>query len=1507
MTDSVDNLRPPVLLKKNLVVRQTSQGPTVDEVAAQMLRKALKERFPERDIDPDHTLIGTPQWQWDNGTLTAMPIRFESLTQAVVRQFFTATSANYLEGEHFLTTDPQATPVLHLDIGIEAIATLLNDYAPLLFTAFGERQLDYWNSAGHKSTRWQELSDALRKALDVQTDSGWDESQCHVARAVSQFPDKQQRPTRAPEVSSIKACLIDVDTVDDKGETRHLIVGGAAVLTGRYRQRDLVMMYSVEKGYESFDTLESLGASLSDRLPDQLAGRNLKWQLFEPAGNFFDHMAWALIASQLDAIASITSAELAADHTPYAPDLTRADHPRDTGLDDAIPDWLIGASAADMERYSRSVSALGKLYKLADKNLFRIASITTFAGRRMREAILADKKSAAGLPLETLEITITNSFESGGLTLPNPNDTHTETLGEFALQNAAPYQASLRFNPPQTVPRWLNETYLTNMASQVNIGMAYPQLIKEKLINDRPQAALQAQFYIRQLQAVLPLVALENKIRRIAGFNEQGYRYVCEWLKPTPAHPQPVVIRPLTFIRSGESIGDTVDNMFIIGPRQPEAGPCVLYRPLFEQSLMQFPSAQNLLYALHQPGELRDSVLAWLPDAAISFKYAQFTFPIGLPTPWLGAELLLEPWTSVNWAGPVELGSQELSGDVFAKLFQSHAQAMAQLADRQSQSNAERRWALLRDSGWAVFNVAANFLSGPAGAAIWIWQSLTEIEHALEAHQRGDRLNEWSSVGDMLLTLGILLAHHAAVRRKAGPRPWSDIDNNVADLPQKPAVAPAKPVVTLIPTPLTDELPPAHYNSLEASGSIPRRSPAALIAYLQDAAVPAPDLTDPNVQTLRRGRASLYRLNDQLYAQVGEHWYTVIENDDQQLQIVFAGNPRKTGPLLAQFAQGQWVVDTRLRLRGGAGGQSLQNRLRTQRREKEQQRKQLETALNDFKRQEPAADAALQRALDEMLAASGPAHEQATERYLAQVETLIGDYDAALKNLEQWRQKGGSEGYLHDVLRLTTLLQKNLSLWFSLKRNAYASLTHKLVENNEIESDTALQTHIENVRQTLALSQDMVTRLRLSQSSLAALETLGSAGITAAQRLRALLPSFTEWDLKSNEIGMSHELCMRNSANAAAAPERDVVGLLIIEAATATHQHAQLLKTPTATDTIALHIERLSKLIDVYADTDQRLTDLPGEMPDKLEPTQLERIRGLINEFRQLAQDQLNALLPENVVSAPPAPPRPAVAGPSRPAIKVTKSRPREPQSAHASTTTEQPLESVLPPRPRPNRQPPLADIDIVANSLKLVDDVQAFTQQTRKDALRPNRIPADMQDLFDQRAALMERAAADAAQALARIRATGGATPPVGNIGAYLTADAQRLRIEGINLRASMLKQRQPRQAYLQWMLDNHQVQIERNVQGRIRTKKRRDYFQEYRILDVTNKHQPLWLAHFHYDSLEAPLESFTAAHLKIADAHLQQFTAERREALGTLAPIDYVLRRISDPALFFKLEPQP
>lgn len=1512
MTAHTINTDTPALLKKSQVVQQISLGPTLNEVATELLRQALKEQFPERDIDPEQTLIGTPQWRWLDGTLVAMPARFESLSRALIRQFATSATANYLEGEHFLTVNPSTTPVVHLDIAVEAIARLLNDYAPLLFVAFGEQQLAYWNRKGQHAPHWQELSASLRKTLDVQNVNGWDETQCRVARAVALNPDKPLRQSHDPTLAAIRVSLIDIDSIDSQGNSRHQVLGGAAVITGRHEERELVMMYSTENGYETFDSLDQLGASLPERIDPLPPGHNLKWQLFEPEGNFFDHMAWALITTQLDAIRSVTDDSFAAQgpDTISAVAVQESTSAQDKlallGLVDAIPDWLFGASATDLDHYSQSINALGKLYKQADKKLLRIPAVDTFAQQRMREAIIADKPAAAALALDNLAITIINSFEADGLTLPNPMDIQTETLGEYALQNSAPYQANVRFDPPQPVPDWLDEAYLTTMASNVDIGQAYPELIRENLIDSPAQAALQQDFYISQLRAELPMIALECKLRGIGGIDELGCRYIRQWLKPTPDHLHPILIRPLAFVHDANADGDPVTDMYIIAPRQPDAGPCLLYRPLFELPLLQFPSAQNLLYALHQPGELRDSVLAWLPDSDSSFKYAQYTFPIGLPSPWLSAQLLAEPWTSTDWAGPVELASKALEGDAFAALFKAHAQAMAELADRQSLSNAQRRWDLLRDSGWALFSIAANFLSGPAGAAVWVWQSLSEIEQVAQAHQRGDATAQWSAVGEMLLNLGMILAHHAASRRKTGlpAAPKGDHDRPLKHLVAAPGTA-TRPRVTLNPTPLTGELPPSHFSSLEPGGSVPTRSPSALALYLDRMTVPALDLAAPGLETLPRESASLYRKQEKSYAKVGERWFCVVEDEDQQVQIIDPLSPSKTGPLLIHNQQGQWFIDTRLRLRGG-GRNSLKSQLRAQRKVKEQQKQELGAKLDAFKRQEASSNAELKVAQLELMGTSGQVREQATQRYLGLVDKLIKDYDQALTNLEQWRLKGGTDGYFNDLQRLTIELQKNLALWFALKRAAYSTLTEKLAQDQYIDTQTSAQAHIQGVRQALALSHELIARLHTSQVTLEALDATGSAGMRTTQSLRKLLPQFNQWDLKANEIGMSHEVCLRDGASHGDDLPRNAVGLLIIEAATATHKHAALIRKPPATQPDAEHIESLSRLIDVYADTTQRLADLPGEHPDKLQEPELQRVSALIGEFKQLAQEQLNRLLPTSGESTPPTMPLPAVAGPSRPVGKVSKTRPRDPAPGQTSTAAERSLEEVLPPRPKSTPLPDMDDTDIVDNALTLNEGVEAFIDRTRKDALRPNRIPADMQDLFDLQAQRLEQSANDVAKALERLRVSSGTRLPVGDLSGNLGSAALRLRAQGISVRANLLKNRQPRQAYLQWLLDNQQVRIVRNAQGRIRTQQRRDYFQEYRILDTTHNDQPLWVAHFHYDALETPADQFSAAHLKIAEPYLQQFTPEQRQALTTLAPIDYVLRRISNPSLFLTLEPK-
>ena len=124
------------------------------------------------------------------------------------------------------------------------------------------------------------------------------------------------------------------------------------------------------------------------------------------------------------------------------------------------------------------------------------------------------------------------------------------------------------------------------------------------------------------------------------------------------------------------------------------------------------------------------------------------------------------------------------------------------------------------------------------------------------------------------------------------------------------------------------------------------------------------------------------------------------------------------------------------------------------------------------------------------------------------------------------------------------------------------------------------------------------------------------------------------------------------------------------------------------------------------------------------------------------------------------------------------------------------------------------------------------------------------------------------------------------------------------------MLKARKPRQADLQWLLDHAQVRLVCISTDRIKTQQYQDYFQEYQILDLTGHDQPLWLAHFHYPTLTTAASRFTAAHLKIAEQHLQQLPSEVSHALSTRTPWDNQLRKLSDPLLqaaFLKLKPIP
>lgn len=1498
---------PSVSFEKSELLSQISYGPTLADVASQVLKEALDTLYPELIIDPDRCMVATPHWRVDNNHVVPDSTHFETLSLALIRLNVSGLSANYIAGEHFLTTEHKARTPRHLAVDIEVIGAMLNDYSPLLFVEYQARQLAFWNQTGKKSPRWEELSDSLRKAVNVTQVKGWSADECAMARHVSVTPDKAERRGNTGDFTHLQACLIDIDVLQNE-VTSHLLIGSALVLRATYQQRQLVTMFTIGSGFESFESLQQLGTALSAHIADPLKERPLQWRLFEPDGNIFDHMAWALVASQLDTIDSLRHSGPAPASTAIR-SLATNGQPQELErletLETSIPDWLRYASATDISDYSLLVSKLGKLYQEQDLEEARqpITPITQFAFERMKDAVINGKPSdAEQLPFEKLEITVINSFTAGDLTLPNPLDSYTETLADFALENSAPYMTSLHFNDGTAVPEWLTPDLLLKMSRQVDVGKFYPEMLESKLLEDPIESGRQARFYQEQLRILLPLAALESKVKHENGIDKTGYSYIVQLMDQTTDTSRPVVICPLALTPQHRLISsqDSVANMFIIGRRDANQGPCLLYRPLFARPLMQFPSRQNLLYALHQPGELRDSVLAWLADKALSFEYSQYVFPVGLPSPWLITEQLTAPLTNLSALGSVVFGNSEITDNLFLTLFNSHAQAMVEMANRQSQSNADQRWALFRDSNWALFNVASNFLSGAVGTAVWVWQSIEAIQQAVDAHERGDGVVAWTSLGDVLLTLGIILTHHAISRRTmASGKP------NSKHLLVGETLEPVHdfPPLTLDPTPLLAQLPPDHCSSLEVAGSVPRRAPDAMSRYLNTLAVVAPDLANENLGKINEYPPHLYQLDSKTYAQVGQRWFEVSTDDDAQVTIHQPGSPTRSGPLLHAGVHGLWYLDFRLRLRGGGP----KNRLKDFKKAKEMRAHYLEDEINTFRNGEEAAKFELTQAQTAMTSASADNRQVPTAAYLEKLEERISAYEQARKNVQEWRTQSGTSGYVYDLLRITTELQKHQALWYNVKCHQYNKLAQRLISEPP---DTVknLQPFMDAIKEATDIGHQIIESLQRAHASLEDLKVLGKTGIVKALKMEKMLPKTTALDFKANEIGLSHVPAMQMTASPLMDEARDAVGEIIIKASRSAMEVARLMKKTTAHSDPKAALEELSTLDDSFSDAEQRIEELPERYPDLVNPARLSRLRALIGEFRQIVQNELDSVLLNHPhLTTPQAPPeRP---GPSRPALKVSKSRPRIQTDSDSGESEPEPeqVDTVIP----KSRQPPkptLDDMGIIEEGLDQTLEMSRFIEHTIKDASRPHRIPADMQEIFEQYALKLQDSAMNVDQAMARLRAN-GKNPPVATLSQELREASARVRKQGIETRANMYKLRKPTQGSFRWMHNNAQLKFTRNPLGRIQTKKRGDYFQEYSILDRTNKDQPLWVAHFHYKTAHSSAAQPETAHLKIADSYLETLTSEQQLALNTVQPVDGVLRRLTDLSLrdlFLALEPQ-
>ena len=370
--------------------------------------------------------------------------------------------------------------------------------------------------------------------------------------------------------------------------------------------------------------------------------------------------------------------------------------------------------------------------------------------------------------------------------------------------------------------------------------------------------------------------------------------------------------------------------MFIIEPLNLDAGPHVLYRPLYEKSLVEFTSRAALMEAIATPSELQTSVLTWLTDSARTmydnggFKephFVRFNLEDDFPVATFEKP---EPATlAVNGVGS-DLAQHLGNGQLLPYLYQINALSLVHQADRDTVSNRESRWRLFLEGANLFFNIfMLPYLRGPVMLTAWFLLLVEALARDVPALASDDAVTRELAVVDLLQNLAMVLLQVGAtsipplanpqarstplLRRTLGPRRITG-----AWPAQPPAILKDGPVF------MAGEWQKNAIEDLDFSfASANNRLTPDLRKKLGALAVPKP----PSLPLPERSGA----LAGLCLTEGGG--YALIEGAYYPVQIEAGEVSIVGGPGLQSDAHGHWSVDLKLRLSGGTPSKSGVSRL----------------------------------------------------------------------------------------------------------------------------------------------------------------------------------------------------------------------------------------------------------------------------------------------------------------------------------------------------------------------------------------------------------------------------------------------------------------------------------------------------------------------------------------------------------------------------------------------------
>jgi len=912
--------------------------PALYSVVFNALRNAILARYPSLELDLLRVKLASAH---PDGHYTYQLLMEVAIAHVLNPQLLDWHSKRELP--YYLTQNvpnilkPATLPLIDMQV----IAQIIDQLRASLFLHFQHDLADYWSAIdSHGNSRWQWLGEFLKGRMTaiVAGQSSLTETQRDMLKVVASWP---VLASRLPHSSPVTYVYFIETTLVRAGKEARLLTPD--LLLVRDKQ---VLLYSVAGETQAFDSLDSFGHAWGARMQARFEFDSITWRRNEHDGNVFEQQAGLILNQQLEDLATLTfegqdekalerRLENLTDPALLFTKAATAPTPLLQKVNDQLPAWLSQATAADRFAYHRHLQDMAQVLRLNEGRSFNegIENIHRFSRDALRKQMQADHEDFD--PDEVaLDFAVAAGYPGGAGII-----SHVKmSLTELALKNLAGKPKgtlTLASKGADALPAWLDEDYLLGnkgLIQRVDIGTTYPQKIKDLLLTDTVDARRRETLFTRELKARLPMQALEFKIRQLNGVTVTGYRYVKALMQETPSSRivdgKEIVLRPLALCRKAGATPDAVNNVFIIEPRDVSVGPHLLYRPLYDDALHEYPTRQALLDAIAEPGDLQDSVLTWLTDKARPiYDNGGIKEPhtiIFLPGDDSSIPEKPAPATLAVDDGAGEWLQSQVNGQLLNHLFGSTARTLVDLADRESVSNSESRWAVVMEGVWLLFNtLLLPLATGPAILVGWFLVLVSALEQDLAGLDSNDPTTRELALIDLLLNTAMVLLH-AATPSNRSTRPWSEPAADDRDLPlqawRNPEGLPRPQTAAVVrhgPVALPGEPPATDHTALDFSHSFASPQAAAkLLEALVAVHVPWPDpLPSPLTTGVLKG---LYWINGKWHASTGGLLFQVsVVPGFGDVYIVDPQHPLHPGFKLVSDDQGHWQLDRRARLEGG--------------------------------------------------------------------------------------------------------------------------------------------------------------------------------------------------------------------------------------------------------------------------------------------------------------------------------------------------------------------------------------------------------------------------------------------------------------------------------------------------------------------------------------------------------------------------------------------------------------